>query len=57
VCERFDEDADRHRIEVNVTNRVWGPLFGYRGSIEVEWIQAPEGPPDSRLPRRVERRE
>jgi hypothetical protein len=57
VCEWFDEAAKRHRIEVKVTNRVWGPLFGYRGSFEVEWIQAPAGPPDSRLPRRVERRE
>jgi len=57
VCEWFDDSTGRYRIEVAVTNRIWGPLFGYRGSFDVEWIDAPDGPPPSRRPRREERRE
>ncbi len=58
VCEWFDEASSRHRIEVNVTNRVWGPLFGYHGSFEVEWVPfAPGEVPASARPRREERRE
>jgi hypothetical protein len=57
VHEWFDDAIGRHRIEVSVTNRTWGPLFGYRGEFDVEWIDAPEGPPAHVLPRRVERRE
>jgi Domain of unknown function (DUF4166) len=56
VCEWFDDEADKYRIEVNVRNRIWGPLFGYRGSFEVEWLPAPSLPPDL-LPKRVESRE
>jgi hypothetical protein len=37
VREWFDDAADRFRIEVVVTNRTWGRLFGYRGSFNVEW--------------------
>jgi hypothetical protein len=36
VREWWDEDAQRFRIEVRVTNRLLGPLFGYRGSFTVE---------------------
>jgi len=57
VCEWFDEEIGRYRIEVSVTNRTWGPLFGYRGAFDVEWVDAPDGPPDSARPRREERRE
>ena len=58
VCEWFDDRAGRFRIEVNVTNRQWGPLFGYRGAFDVEWRRTTPGdiPPDVR-PRREERRE
>jgi hypothetical protein len=36
VCEWFEDDDERFHIEVNVRNRVWRPLFGYRGSFDVE---------------------
>jgi hypothetical protein len=52
MCEWFDDSTGRYRIDVSVTNRVWGPLFGYRGSFDVEWMDAPTGPPDSERPRR-----
>lgn len=57
VCEWFDESDGRYRIEVAVTNRVWGPLFGYRGSFDVEWIEAGPGQPAAIRPKREERRE
>jgi len=57
VCEWFDDSSGLYQIEVSVTNRIWGPLFGYRGSFEVEWIDAPEGPPATVRPKREERRE
>src|SRR5271154_3459413 len=56
VCEWFDESSGRFRIEVNVRNRMWGPLFGYRGSFDVEWFPFSALPPDL-LPKRVESRE
>jgi hypothetical protein len=58
VCEWFDEQSGRFRIEVNVSNRTWGPLFGYRGAFDVEWRRVGPGevPPDIR-PARYERRE
>lgn len=37
VCEWYDEAIDKFRIEVCVTNRTWGPLFGYCGTFDVEW--------------------
>ncbi|OLB04176.1 MAG: hypothetical protein AUH14_11375 [Candidatus Rokubacteria bacterium 13_2_20CM_69_15_1] len=54
--QRFYEGRIAFR-EVAVSNRVWGPLFGYRGSFDVEWIEAPDGPPTSIRPKREERRE
>ena len=57
VCEWFDDGTNRYGIEVTVANRIWGPLFGYRGTFDVEWTEAPDGPPASVLPRREERRE
>jgi hypothetical protein len=38
VHEWYDEDKDKFFIEVNVNNKVWGPLFGYKGSFDVEYI-------------------
>lgn len=35
VRERWDEASERYFIEVTVKNRVFGPLFGYRGSFTV----------------------
>lgn len=37
VCEWFDDASGKFQIEVNVVNPVWGPLFGYRGSFDVEF--------------------
>jgi hypothetical protein len=56
VCEWFDESSGQFRIEVSVRNHVWGPLFGYRGSFDVEWLPAADVPPEL-LPKRVEQRE
>jgi hypothetical protein len=33
VREWYDDNAQCFRIVVDVHNRVWGPLFGYRGSV------------------------
>jgi hypothetical protein len=58
VCEWFDDESGRFRIEVDVRNRRWGPLFGYRGSFDVEWrALGPEGVPQEVKPKREERRE
>jgi hypothetical protein len=58
VCEWYDDRERRFRIDVNVRNRVWGPLFGYQGWFTVDWLEAEASvPPAHVLPRRVERRE
>ena len=50
--------AQRFRIVVDVHNRVWGPLFGYRGSFDVEWREVVAGDvPVHVTPQRQERRE
>jgi len=58
VCEWYDDTDQRFHIEVNVLNRIWGPLFGYRGSFDVKWlpVKNTEIPVDI-LPFRCERRE
>jgi hypothetical protein len=58
VHEWFDDTSQRFRIDVRVSNRYWGPLFGYRGQFEVEWrrVRTDELPANVQ-PRRVERRE
>ncbi len=58
VCEWYDDAIGQYRIEVSVQNRRWGPLFGYNGHFDVEWLSLPPGkvPPHAR-PRREERRE
>lgn len=58
VCEWYDDAAQKFRIEVNVSNRVWGPLFGYRGTFDVDWKQmAPDEIPRDAKPIREESRE
>ncbi len=37
VCEWYDDEINRFRISVNVSNSRWGPLFGYDGIFDVEW--------------------
>ena len=55
VCEWFDDPTGRFRIEVQVSNPRWGPLFGYAGSFEVEWRQ--NANVEHLLPKRTEARE
>jgi len=56
VCEWYDESDGCFRIEVDVQNRRWGPLFGYKGRFQVAWESANEVP-RTHLPLRTERRE
>ncbi len=56
VCEWYDDAASCFRIEVVVTNRRWGKLFGYTGSFQVEWKDGTP-PPSDAFPKRTERRE
>ena len=58
VCEWYDDTIQKFRIEVRVTNRFWGPLFGYRGTFTVEWKPTkPDEIPADVKPRREEKRE
>ncbi len=58
VCEWYDQNDQHFHIQVEVKNRLWGPLFGYRGSFQVEWlpIKRDEIPTDI-MPLRCEHRE
>lgn len=56
VCEWYDDTIAKFRIEVRVTNRFWGQLFGYRGTFDVDWQPVRDVPADVK-PRREERRE
>ena len=58
VCEWYDDQAKIYRIRVEVINPLWGPLFGYEGTFDVEWksVRAAAVPADVR-PVREERRE
>lgn len=40
VRESFDEEAGCFRIQVSVTNRRFGPLFGYEGSFTASYTDA-----------------
>lgn len=57
--EEWYDDAERcYRIEVIVRNKIWGPLFGYRGRFHAKRIPAPKQKiPRRALPKREERRE
>ncbi len=58
VRESFDDATGQFRIDVNVSNRIWGPLFGYSGSFDVEWCTcSPQDVPQRVKPIREERRE
>ena len=58
VCEWYDEAIQKYRIEVNVYNRTWGIIFGYRGSFDIEWKKvASHEMPNEIRPMRLERRE
>ncbi|MGV3614660.1 MAG: DUF4166 domain-containing protein [Fimbriimonas sp.] len=56
VTEGYDDETGRFHISVDVKNRTWGPLFGYRGTFDVEALHGVPVPEEI-LPRRVERRE
>lgn len=58
VCEWYDDAEECFRIEVNVANRAWGPLFGYKGRFQADWQSVrPHEIPADVLPRRTEQRE
>jgi uncharacterized protein DUF4166 len=58
VREWYDDVAQCFRIAVNVRNRIWGPLFGYRGRFVVDWQQVEPGSvPSHVLPCRQEHRD
>lgn len=58
VCEWYDDRSARYHIRVFVSNRRWGPLFGYQGWFTVEWrTVTPQQLPSHILPRRIEHRE
>jgi hypothetical protein len=58
VHEWYDDEAKCFRIVVEVRNRVWGRLFGYRGRFQVVWKSVRQGEiPLDLLPKRQERRE
>jgi hypothetical protein len=58
VCEWYDDATRCFRISVEVRNRTWGRLFGYRGTFNVEWREVGDRePPQHLLPVRTERRE
>jgi hypothetical protein len=57
VCEWYDDSEQQFRIEVTVTNRTWGRLFGYVGRFKVDWLNVlPRQIPPDILPRRTEAR-
>lgn len=58
VCEWYDDVANLYRISVDVRNRYWGKLFGYRGSFKAEFFDCePTRVPAHVKPLREERRE
>jgi hypothetical protein len=58
VREWWDDEAERFFIDVNVANRTFGPLFGYRGSFTVaQRVCTREEIPIDVLPVREEWRE
>ena len=58
VREWYDEQTGRFRIVVDVRNRLWGRLFGYSGSFDVEWRTVEPGTvPAEIMPMRQERRD
>ena len=56
VCEWYDDELGKFCIKVEVHNKLWGRLFGYQGTFDVEWIET-ETVPENILPMRYEMRE
>lgn len=56
VNEWFEDSSGKFRIHVRVSNKVCGPLFGYQGYFDVEWIDS-HVISDQIKPKRTERRE
>ncbi len=58
VCEWYDDAVGTFRIEVDVSNRLFGKVFGCAGSFDVEWLSITEQQIPARVkPMRVEQRE
>jgi len=58
VEEWYDDDAGCYRIQVEVTNKLVGRLFGYHGSFQPSWREVlPANIPAYALPLRYESRE
>jgi hypothetical protein len=58
VKEWHDDARGKFGIKVEVTNPVWGPLFGYNGWFDAEWTPCdPAAVPADVKPLREERRE
>lgn len=56
LTERFDDERGVFVIDMEVRNRLWGLLFGYRGEFACEYPEATDAP-ESVKPYREERRE
>lgn len=53
----FDDSIGRYRIEVEVKNKIWGTLFGFIGTFDVEWEEVdPANIPKAIMPKREESR-
>jgi hypothetical protein len=59
VCEWFDDDLQKYKISVVVSNKTWGRLFGYEGIFDTECRSVPsiQAIPKDVFPIREERRE
>jgi hypothetical protein len=55
VNEWYDDETEKFCIKVDVYNKVWGKLFGYHGSFDVEWRET-DTVPANILPHRFEPR-
>ena len=50
VRESWDDEQERFRIEVHVSNPIFGPLFGYRGTFTVAETTLPARRDSARCP-------
>lgn len=59
VCEWYDDREQKFKISVVVSNKVWGKLFGYEGTFDIEYItvNSNEVIPKDIMPLREEIRE
>lgn len=58
VTEWYDEAIDKFRIDVHVRNKVFGSIFGYQGTFDVEYINVTSDQiPQHVKPKREEARE